>query len=218
MTLTGGDVGEEGNLKFLLIEEDKSQSRKRSSHLSQLLTRTGNVVIPSSFHNAFELLDRNKSVLAVIVYLTGQTFEIEIVQALRKRKPAMPMLLFSSEPSARLSHEAAMLDLPYVLEPIPHALAERLAQRAAMRNATRLGAVSAAAHMMACQCGLTPRQHQLVSVVANGTIRRRGIAQRLNVTENTAKGLIREVLFKTGCKAISDLHQKLAKLYPQNTT
>ena len=99
-----------------------------------------------------------------------------------------------------------------MLEPVSAKVVEHFALWALMANRSGAMRLDRAIGIQALRWGLTPRERQLVALVAKGSARRKSLSLELGVSDNTTKTLTRSVLSKTGTTRLSELRATLLQL------
>ena len=193
-------------MSFLIV------ASRRSRSLSRVLRRFGPVVYASG-RQAIDHLKTTSPPLAVVVRCVSLDDAcMEVIKLIRGLSPKLPLMVVTPSLSAPVSHELTVLDARYVLEPVSAKVVEHFALWALMANRSGAMRLDRAIGIQALRWGLTPRERQLVALVAKGSARRKSLSLELGVSDNTTKTLTRSVLSKTGTTRLSELRATLLQL------
>lgn len=191
----------------LLIVEDDSGVARALERLAGALVKT---VIAGTIADAEALSAEAGSALrgAVIDIELPDGSGLDFAETLRNRHPALPILILTGQISPDLINRAHMLVADYVCKPNFTGNVRQFILRLASAAASELTdgpvAITEAIARLATVHHLSPRETQILSIVAHGIPRAR-LAEVLGVSENTIKSQIRSLLHKTSQSNLSDL-------------
>jgi DNA-binding NarL/FixJ family response regulator len=130
---------------------------------------------------------------------------LDVVAALRKRSPDMPILVLTGSNEPSTINRAQLLRAEFVVKPFFKDNLARFVQRAlAYHSAVDKDALQALATQITAQYKLSQREAHILILSVEGVPRRR-LGEVLDVSENTVKTQVRSLLDKLEKKSLSDV-------------
>lgn len=179
--------------RFLVVQDDHTASRG----LVRWALRYGRCDHATSIAEAMTRLADFASLTALIVdEQLADGSGMQLVEAARRLAPSMPMLVISADASRAAIARAFRLDVTVLRSPISPRDVDLFFNRATLRVARRDERRASRLQVFARSFALSPRQEQLLMVLATG-IARRDLAGQIGMSENTVKTQVRAILKKT---------------------
>lgn len=187
--------------KILIVEDEPS--------LSTTLVRATETyfspVTATSKAAAIGMVEAGERVVAAIVDIGLPDGDgLEVVAALRKQSPDMPILVLTGSNEPGTINRAQLLRAEYVVKPFFTDNVARFVQRALAHQGgvdkKRLEAIVA---QISAEYRLSQREAQILIFAVEG-VPRRHIADVLGVSENTVKTQVRSLLEKLGKDTVSE--------------
>jgi DNA-binding NarL/FixJ family response regulator len=187
--------------KILIVEDEP--------WLSSTLVRATETyfqpVTAASKAAAIHLVDQGAEVVAAIVDIgLPDGSGLEVVAALRRRAPEIPILVLTGSNQPEAINEAQLLRAEYVVKPFFSDNVARFVQRAlAHRSSVDKERLQALVTQISTEHKLSQREAQILIFAVEG-VPRRHMADVLGVSENTVKTQVRSLLEKLGKPALTE--------------
>jgi DNA-binding NarL/FixJ family response regulator len=191
---------------FLLVE---GRARAQRAY-ARLLAPFGRVVCAEGAREAERAIETDHFdayVLGVLVGAGSTRFGTELLRRLRARGLGASALVISADEDPRLPSTCLQLGAVAVFEPVDPATFAVFAARLPPISSKR----AEHAHLVdivSVERRLTIRESQVARLVTHG-IDREALAERLDISENSLKGIVRGLLRKTGYESVEALRRGL---------
>ena len=135
---------------------------------------------------------------------------LEVVKVARDRYPLLPVLVLTARIEPQLINRAHALRAEYLCKPAGDEELGGFLRRCIAFERVPDDRVSRMADELSVRCELTPRETDLVAAaVAN--LSRTDMLEEFDITENTLKSQVRQVLRKTGHESLDALARSLLR-------
>ncbi len=192
----------------LLVVED---SPTIATTIEAALKDCGGVRIESTVAGALELVSELAEYSGLIVDVglpDGSGFDV--LEACRSSHPGLPALVLTSHEDHDTIRRAQIHGAQYLPKPPPVGNLLAFAKSALSSEHGRRARLHEAAHRLADERGLSPREEQIVRLSAEG-VSPGALAEAMDVSPNTIKTLTRRLLQKCGAGRLSDITDRLRK-------
>jgi DNA-binding NarL/FixJ family response regulator len=133
---------------------------------------------------------------------------LELLEDARRVGHPAPCLIATTTPTPSLLNRAHLLGASCVALPEISANVCAFVERALSARASADARLAHRARSLADRVGLTPREREILELVARGAPRRI-LARRLGVSENTLKTHVKRLLAKAGDDSLEELARRL---------
>lgn len=179
--------------RFLVVQDDHTASRG----LVRWALRYGACNHATNIAEAGAHLTQIGALTALLVdeHLSDGS-GMQLAESVRRVAPSTPILVISADASRATIARAFRLDATVLRSPISPRDVDLFFNRATLRMARRDERRSSRLQLFSRTFALSPRQEQLLMLLATG-IARRDLAGRVGMSENTVKTQVRAILKKT---------------------
>lgn len=181
----------DGSNAFLLVEDDELVGRALRSLLATIAAPQWVTTCTA----ARELLPTQRWCGTIIDVGLPDGSGLELLEEMRASHDAPPTLLMTGSYAPAIANRAHALRASCVFKPEVFENVMLFAQRAIAARGDVQQRTIAAVHELASSYGLTPRESQIVELIALGVSREK-LAPELGISENTLKTMVRRVLVK----------------------
>lgn len=197
-------------LKVLVVEDDRPWFRT----LRRALLRLGasDVVAADRIGRGWELAREESWDAAILDVMLPDGHGLELLEALRREQPRLPVLVQTATRDWTLINEAQRLHARFLVKPFDEDHLRAFVDAAMEEKALRDSAPDVLLTRLASEHHFTPTEQTMLLLLARGT-RRSTIARERGVAEGTVKTQIQAMLRKARAGSVLELLGRA--LYPE---
>lgn len=193
---------------FLVVEDYQPTARA----IARLLRREGTTLVAHNVSEAMDALGTTTHLTAAIVDIRlpdGSGFEV--LEAVRRRDPAVPLLVVSSLYDHETVNRAQLLGALYVRKPASEENLHTFVHRIALRERKPRPSLMRLVRQMAARYELSGRESELLFCVASG-VSLSEAPEHMGILPSTVKTLTRRLLRKCDAPTLDALVRPLQRM------
>lgn len=187
-------------MPLLIVEDDRDVARS----LDRMLHRYCELRVAESIAEARGVVDAGNVVAALVDEGLPDGSGLDFVAYLRRRRPAVPVLVFTAQRDLALVNRAQSLRAEFVFKPAEPGNVIPFVREALARAGGADQRLEQAVDQLARMTGLTPREQEILNLALAG-VPRAAMAGELEMSSNTLKSTIRKMLERTGEETLEEL-------------